>query len=155
MGERSGWTGDWLSGPRGPRGPQDDLPPQQWRGQRLGLPQHGLGSVAPFGRRLVAIFVDWIPCTVVAQTLTSNPAWSSLMLFALVTVVGVATTGRSPGHWALGLHVASVETGARPTLTATFVRTALLCLGVPALLMNEDGRGWHDRAARTVVLRTR
>lgn len=151
---RSGWTGDWLSGPRGPRG-DDDLASQEWRGQRLGLPQHGPGSVAPFGRRLVALFVDWVPCSVLAQLLTANPAWSSLMLFALLTVIGVGLFGRTPGHAVLGLHVVSLDTSARPAFGWALLRTGLLCLAVPPLLMNADGRGLHDRMARTVVVLSR
>ena len=35
------------------------------------------------------------------------------------------------------------------------LRTALIALVMPALVRDEDGRGWHDRATRTVVVRTR
>jgi hypothetical protein len=31
----------------------------------------------------------------------------------------------------------------------------LLALVIPALARDADGRGWHDRATRTVVVRTR
>jgi hypothetical protein len=35
------------------------------------------------------------------------------------------------------------------------VRTALLCLVIPAIVVDRDGRGLHDRAAASVVVRTR
>jgi len=35
------------------------------------------------------------------------------------------------------------------------LRTALIAVVVPPLVRDVDGRGWHDRAARTVVVRTR
>jgi hypothetical protein len=35
------------------------------------------------------------------------------------------------------------------------LRTALIAVVVPPLVRDIDGRGWHDRAARTVVVRTR
>jgi len=149
--ERSGWTGSWLSGLGVPGEPGGT---QEWRGQRLGMPRDGVGAVAGFGRRVAAIFVDWVPCAVVAQLLTENPGWSALVLFALLTVVGVALSGRTPGHAAAGIRVATLD-GGRPSFTAAVVRTALLCLVVPPVIYNSDGRGLHDRAAGTIVLRTR
>lgn len=150
MGERSGWTGDWLAGTGRERAPE---PPQDFRGQHLGLPEHGAGSVGGFGRRVVAIFVDWVPCAVLAQVFTLNPGWSTLMLFAALTVVGLGFFGRTPGHAALGLRVATLD-GGRPALAPVLTRTVLLCLAIPPLLMDRDGRGLHDRVTRTIVLRT-
>ncbi|HEY0636420.1 MAG TPA: hypothetical protein VGD67_02130 [Pseudonocardiaceae bacterium] len=156
---RSGWTGDWLSGPGGPGEPEA---PQDWRGQRLGLPVDGPGSVPGFGRRLAAIAVDWVPCAIAAQVFTTNPGWSALMLFAALTVAGITLFGRTPGHAALGIRPVPFD-GTRPPLPAVtrppllsvLIRTALLCLAVPPLLLDGDGRGLHDRVARTIMLRTR
>jgi uncharacterized RDD family membrane protein YckC len=33
------------------------------------------------------------------------------------------------------------------------VRTALLCLVIPAVVWDADGRGLHDKAAGTVIVR--
>lgn len=150
MAQRSGWTGSWLSGPGTPQ----DEPPQRWRGERLGLPQNGPGAVAGFGHRVVALFVDWLPCSVAALLLTENPDWSALMLFAALTVLSLGLFGRTPGHAVAGLRAVTLS-GARPGLGAVLLRTALICLVLPALVTNADGRGLHDRAAGTVVLRTR
>jgi uncharacterized RDD family membrane protein YckC len=35
------------------------------------------------------------------------------------------------------------------------IRTVLLCLVIPPVVYDADGRGLHDRAAGTIVLRTR
>ena len=35
------------------------------------------------------------------------------------------------------------------------LRTALIFLIVPPLVSDADGRGWHDKACRTIVLRAR
>jgi len=145
----SRWTGSWLSGPDTPV--DGDRP--KWPGERLGLPAAGPGSVAGFGRRLAAIAVDWLPCSILAQFLTTNPGLSALVLFALLTVVSVTAFGRSPGHAVTGLRVAMLD-GSRPPLGAVLVRTILICLAVPPLLSNADNRGLHDRAAGTIVLRT-
>ena len=146
----SRWTGSWLSGPA----PPVDKDPPKWRGERLGLPASGPGSVAGFGRRFAAIAIDWLPCTVLAQLFTTNPGQSALVLFALLTVVSVTAFGCSPGHAATGLRVIMLD-GSRPGFAAVMVRTVLICLAVPPLLTNADGRGLHDRAAGTVVVLAR
>ncbi|HEY3263509.1 MAG TPA: RDD family protein [Pseudonocardiaceae bacterium] len=128
---------------------------QDWRGQRLGLPKDGPGAVAGFGRRIVALFIDWVPCAVLAQLLTENPAWSALVFFALLTTLSVTLFGRTPGHAAVGARVAMLD-GGRPPFGAAVVRTLLICLAlIPPAIYNADGRGLHDRAAGTIVLRTR
>ncbi len=127
---------------------------QDYRGQRLGLPERGPGSVAGFGSRFAAIVVDWLPCAALAGLLTVNPAFVTLALFALLTALSVGLTGRSPGHAALHLRVATLD-GKRVGFGAAAIRTVLLCLAIPPLVYNVDGRGLHDRAAGTVVLRTR
>ena len=142
------WTQTWLSRPDG------GGPVQDYRGQRLGLPERGPGSVAGFGSRFAAIAVDWLPCAAVAGLLTVNPAFSTLALFAALTALSVGLTGRSPGHAALTLRVATLD-GKRAGFGAAVIRTVLLCLAVPPLVYNSDGRGLHDRAAGTIVLRTR
>jgi uncharacterized RDD family membrane protein YckC len=128
---------------------------QEWRGQRLGLPPDGPGSVAGFGRRIVALFVDWVPCAVLALLLTENPWWSALVFFYVLTVLSVTLFGRTPGHAAVGVRVAMLD-GSRPPFGAASIRTVLICLGlIPPAIYNADGRGLHDRAAGTIVLRTR
>lgn len=118
------------------------------------MPAFGPGSAASFGRRLGAITIDWLPCSVLAQGFTSNPGLSALMLFALLTVVSVAAFGCTPGHAIVGLRVATLD-GSRAGFGAAVIRTVLICLVIPPLLTDADGRGLHDRAAATVVLRTR
>ena len=52
----------------------------------------------------------------------------------------------------------SVEASLRSSLVGVpraVLRTALIALVLPALARDADGRGWHDRAADTVVVRTR
>lgn len=143
------WTQGWLSGP-----PNSGHPVQYFRGQRLGLPAHGPGSVGSFPARIAALVVDWLPAYLVAVLFTENPATSALALFAAYTTVWVAVAGRTPGHAATGLRVARLD-GGRPGVDAAVIRTVLLCLVIPPAVYNVDGRGWHDRAAGTIVLRTR
>jgi uncharacterized RDD family membrane protein YckC len=79
---------------------------------------------------------------------------SALVLFAAVTVLSVGIAGRTAGHAAVGLRVAMLD-GRRAGFTAAVIRTILLCLVIPPVVYDTDGRGLHDRAAGTIVLRTR
>ncbi|GAB2740768.1 RDD family protein [Streptomyces bullii] len=128
-----------------------------YRGQRLGLPEEGPGSIARPGRRLGALAVDWGLCLLIAYGLithgydqaTSN--WA-LLIFFLLSVLTVGTVGFTPGKRLFGLRVLALETGTVNPLRA-LLRSVLLCLAVPALIWDRDGRGLHDRLARTVEVR--
>ena len=77
-----------------------------------------------------------------------------LGVWFVLTAVAVAAFGTAPGMAVLGMRVASL----RSTLVGVpraVLRTALLALVLPALVRDVDGRGWHDRAASTIVVRTR
>jgi uncharacterized RDD family membrane protein YckC len=147
------WTGSWLSGPASAGlGTSVD---QQWRGERLGLPESGSGSVAGFGRRLGAYAVDALASYLVAGLLTGSnlPGNWSLLVFAVEYVVLISLTGQSAGMRVLGLRVGSLPGLTRPPPLAVGIRTGLLVLLIPALVWDRDNRGLHDKAAGTVVVR--
>jgi len=58
----------------------------------------------------------------------------------------------SVGHLLLGMRVVPVRP-ARLALWQPLVRTALLCIAVPALIWDADQRGLHDRLAGTMLVR--
>ncbi|WP_336922320.1 RDD family protein [Aquipuribacter sp. SD81] len=127
--------------------------PEGWSGQRLGLPPSGPGSVASIGRRAVGLLVDWLLAVLVATTfLDGLGSFGPLLVFAVVQVVLVGTIGFSIGHAVAGLTVARVGAGPAGPVAA-LIRTALLVLVIPAVVLDADSRGLHDRAAGTVVLR--
>ncbi len=107
-------------------------------------------------RRTGAFLIDIGLSAVLALTFTwpQPPQNLSLAIWAGVTVLTVALFGITPGQAAVGLRVASVR-GATFLGAWAILRTALIFLLVPALLVDADGRGLHDRLCRTIVLRTR
>ena len=147
--------GSWLSGPRAAA--EDAGVDFGYRGQQLGLPEEGPGSIARPGRRFAALAVDWGLCLLIAYGLIThgyNQAtgnWALLVFFVL-HVLTVGTIGFTPGKRLFGLRVVALDTG-RPNPLRTVLRTALLCIAVPALIWDRDGRGLHDRLARTVEVR--
>ena len=128
-----------------------------YRGEQLGLPEHGPGSIARPGRRLGALAVDWGLCLLIAYGLITGSyeeaaqVWAPIILFGLI-VLTVGSVGFTPGKRLLGLRVVALDTGRVNPLRA-LLRTVLLFLAVPALIWDRDGRGLHDRLARTVEVR--
>ena len=148
--------GSWLSGPRAAL--EDAGAEFGYRGEQLGLPEDGPGSIARPGRRLGALAVDWGLCMLIAYGLItegydgqSTGNWA-LLVFLVLSALTVGTLGFTPGKRLFGLRVVALDTGRVQPLRA-LVRTVLLCLAVPALVWDRDGRGLHDRLARTVEVR--
>ncbi|MFH8803554.1 RDD family protein [Streptomyces sp. NPDC017936] len=147
--------GSWLSGPRAAM--EEAGADLGYRGEQLGLPEQGPGSIARPGRRLGALAVDWGLCLLIAYGLitdgygqaTSN--WA-LSIFFVMSALTVGTLGFTPGKRLFGLRVLALDTGTVNPLRA-LLRTLLLCLALPALIWDRDGRGLHDRLARTVEVR--
>ncbi|MEV8591799.1 RDD family protein [Streptomyces sp. NPDC052012] len=147
--------GSWLSGPRAAM--EDAGAEFGHRGEQLGLPESGPGSIARPGRRLGALAVDWSLCVLIAYGLitegygqaTSN--WA-LLIFLVLSVLTVGTLGFTPGKRLFGLRVVTLATGQVHPGRA-LLRSVLLCLAIPALIWDRDGRGLHDRLAGTVEVR--
>lgn len=127
-----------------------------YRGERLGLPKEGPGSAAPFGRRFGALFLDWALCMLIAYGLFARDpqgaANYALGVLLVLHVLTVGTVGSTPGKRVFGLRVISESRG-RLGFGWALLRGALLCLAVPALVWDRDGRGLHDRLARAVQVR--
>ncbi|MGY1605429.1 RDD family protein [Geodermatophilus sp. SYSU D00815] len=136
---------------------RDAEPPSQERvrGAALGLPAEGPGSLAPFSTRVVQYLVDAIASAFLAGLFTAPelPGLWSLVSFAAVTVVTLVLFGQTPGMRLLGLRMAHPREGERLAPWRAVVRTALLILLVPALVVDADGRGLHDRLTQTAVVR--
>lgn len=123
------------------------------------LPESGPGSAGGIGRRLGALFIDWFACLAIVFAVTGglraedvDRGLITLLIFFLEVTLLTWLQGASFGQRLLRLVVAPVG---RPqvALPSAALRTALLCLVIPALVMQPNGRGLHDLAAGTVVVR--
>jgi len=79
-------------------------------------------------------------------------SWVPLGLFALENVLLVGTIGSTFGQRVLEMRLISMS-GGRAAPGQVLIRTFLLCLAVPALIWDRDGRGLHDKGAGTVLVR--
>ncbi|WP_194892390.1 RDD family protein [Catenulispora pinisilvae] len=130
-----------------------------YSGQRFGLPQTGPGSMAPVGRRLAALVIDWaiaygVAYLLVGDRLFQSGQFAALSLLAVMYLVGLSISGSTFGMAILGLRVSS-DQGTRATPYKIAMRTVLLFLVIPAVVWDADGRGLHDRVARTMIISTR
>lgn len=136
-----------------------DAAPQRWPGERLGLPETGRRSIARLPRRIVGIVVDWALATLLSLAFFSTGEWQTdgfvtLAIFAALQIVFLLVVNGSIGHLIVGIRLVPIR-GGRLAFWQPFVRTALLCLGIPALLWDADQRGLHDRAAATLLVNIR
>jgi len=146
--------GSWLSGPQS-LGPREGYP-----GQRLGLPAEGSGSQAGMGRRTAALLVDWLISYGLAGLGLAAGWYTSSFLATVVLaiwfVMGVASVrlfGFTPGQYALGLQVASIDNRLHVGTGRAAARGMLIALVIPALFTDTDGRGFQDRLTATAVVR--
>lgn len=130
---------------------------QRWPGERLGLPESGPRSIARGGRRLLALAIDWGIATLLSVAFFAPEPWQTngfvtLGLFAALQIVFLWLLNGSVGHLIVGVRVVPLVPG-RLGPWRPVVRTLLLCLFVPAVVMDADQRGLHDRAAGTLLVR--
>ena len=142
-----------MSQPSAPAGPS-------YAGLRLGLPERGRGAVAGWGRRILALFVDWFASILVAGAIVGPgvlssrgwEAWVPMLVFLVEASLLTALVGGSFGQ--LVLRIAVVRLDRKPVnLLVALLRTLLICLVVPPVIYNRDRRGLHDLAAGTVTVR--
>lgn len=154
-------TGSWLSGGIGETGDE----PQEYPGERLGLPAAGPGSAAPRGVRLFALLIDLMLMSLVTSLFVEFDVgrpevmqtfnYTSVLVWFVITSVMVALSGFTAGKALLGLRVVRLD--GKPVVgpVRAVPRTLLTALLLPAAIGDADGRGLHDKATGTVVVRTR
>jgi len=122
-------------------------------------------SVAPMGRRLLALLVDWLLCALIVSSATGHvlfggaadhhyfaAQYGTLALFTLEVYLLTAISGLTVGKRLFRIRAISTD-GSVPGFTWAAVRTLLLLFVVPACITDRDLRGLHDRAANTIVVR--
>ncbi len=155
-----------MSEDRGATAATDDF---RYRGNRLGLPEEGPGSVPGVGRRLVGLLLDWLLALLVAaglysagaigagiadeQQATSLVSNTALLVFAVMNILLLTLFGTSVGRRLAGVGIKATGERPWPWFASMAVRTLLLCLVIPAVIYDRDTRGLHDRAAGTVAVR--
>lgn len=142
-----------MSSPAPSSGPAEN----RWPGERLGLPESGPRSIARPGRRIAALAIDWALASGLSLALFPTGPWRTdgfvtLGLFAGIQLLFLLVVNGGVGHLILGMRVVPLNPG-RLAPWRPLVRTLLVCLFVPAVIMDADQRGLHDRLAGTILVR--
>lgn len=129
----------------------------RWPGERLGLPESGPRSIARPGRRIGALLIDWAVASGLSLAFFATGPWQTngfitLGLFAGIQLLLLLIVNGGLGHLILGMRVVPLNPG-RLAPWRALVRTVLVSLFIPALIMDADQRGLHDRLAGTLLVR--
>mgnify|MGYP003353167468 CR=1 FL=1 len=125
----------------------------------LGLGMRNELSRASYGRRFLALWIDWLIALfssgllipIYSSSLSSTLTRFVIFLFevSLVTSLG----GGSIGQRLLKLRVLSWPDYLFVKPGYISIRTLLILLVVPTFFTDANGRGLHDRIAKTVVMK--
>jgi hypothetical protein len=124
------------------------------------MPATGPGAVAGWGRRLVALVIDWGLSLLVASGIQHIGLWDGagaqqfapLVVFAVEVWVLTTLVGGSAGQLVIGVIVRRTS-GARLDVARALLRTVLICLVIPAVIYNRDQQGLHDLAVDSITVR--
>jgi uncharacterized RDD family membrane protein YckC len=151
--------GSCRSGPEPDSGSQDQRP-NDYPGQRLGLPQTGPRSLASTGRRIAALFVDWLIAYGLAAlamslgiVMMATLSTAVLIIWFVLGAVSVRLFGFTPGQFALGLMVVPVDGRQHVGFGRAVVRGVPISVVVPPLITDADRRGLQDKVTNTAVVR--
>jgi uncharacterized RDD family membrane protein YckC len=156
----------WLSGPPPSEAGDVTQGPNDFPGQRLGLPKDGPGSLVGAGRRILALILDWFIAYGLASLavtfglvsterfLGSQVGSTAVMgVWLVLGVLAVRLFGFTPGQYAVGVRVASIDHRLHVGIGRAVCRGLLVAFVIPALFTDADGRGFQDRLTGTAIVR--
>ncbi|WP_433794086.1 RDD family protein [Actinoplanes sp. CA-252034] len=113
-----------------------------------------LNEAAGLGPRLGALVIDWVLCLLIASLYATpaEKAWPAVLVLVLANTFFLGLFGQTPGMRLLRVRCVSYPDGGAIGLGRGLLRAALLGLFVPAIILNSQGRGLHDRAAGSMVV---
>ena len=112
---------------------------------------------ANFGRRFGALLIDWALCLLVAS-FYADPrvvAWPPVAVLIVLNTVCIGLFGQTPGMALAGVRCVSSADGGAIGLARALLRAVLLALLIPAVILDANRRGLHDRAAGSIVILAR
>ena len=122
-------------------------------------------ETASGGRRILALFVDWLASTMVVMLFVGGPeayysqetgsaaSFYTLTVFVLESAFLTALAGGSFGQLATRLRVVRYDGSGRPVdLLRALLRQVLVALVIPPLVFKPDGRGLHDLVAGSATV---
>ncbi|WP_196255861.1 RDD family protein [Micromonospora sp. WMMD558] len=105
------------------------------------------------GRRFGALVIDWVLCLLVARGFADpvTEGWAPVLVLIVEYGFFLGLFAQTPGMFITRVRCVSWADGGRIGVLRGLLRGVLLALVVPALIMDANRRGLHDRAAASVV----
>ena len=116
--------------------------------------QQTSAAPATFGRRFAALLIDWVLCLLTAN-IFANPmrdGWSPVVVLIGLYAIFAGLFAQTPGMAVLRIRCVDATTGGRIGIWRGLIRGVLLCLVIPPLLTDRNGRALHDRTVNSIVL---
>ena len=111
-------------------------------------------------KRILALIFDWGAAILVVQVIPNGPDYGTqsnslltLIVFATEVTLFTWMMGSSFGQRIVGLRVIDFYSDSNPTFVQSVFRTFLIVVLVPPLLAEAEGRGVHDRLAKTKIIK--
>ncbi len=116
--------------------------------------------MAGWGRRVLALVIDWALSMLAVGAFIGQDIWSSqgaagwapLVVFASEVWILTSLTGGSAGQRVTGVVIRRTSGAPLDPLRA-LARTLLICLVIPPVIYNRDQQGLHDLAVDSIALR--
>ncbi len=118
--------------------------------------------MAGWGRRVLALVIDWILSLLVVGAFIGQDVWGGggaaqwapLAVFATEAWILTTLLGGSAGQLLVGVVIRRTS-GARLDAGRALLRTLLICLVIPPVVYNMDQQGLHDLAVDSIALKGR
>jgi uncharacterized RDD family membrane protein YckC len=98
--------------------------------------------------------IDWILCVLIAGAFADSrrSPWLAPSILVLEYGFFVGFFTQTPGMWLTRIRCVSYPEGGPIGALRALLRGILLALLIPAVIMDAQGRGLHDKAARSIVV---
>ncbi|WP_246278150.1 RDD family protein [Phytohabitans rumicis] len=104
-------------------------------------------------KRFGALVIDWVLCLLVSNFFGDplRDGWPPVVVLILEYAIFIGLFAQTPGMAITRLRCVSFVDGGRIGIPRAFIRGVLLSLVVPALIMDGQRRGLHDKAAASIM----
>jgi uncharacterized RDD family membrane protein YckC len=108
---------------------------------------------APLTRRFGALLIDWICCLLIAGAFASptQEPWLAPGVFVVVYALFLGFFGQTLGMRLTRIRCVSMNTAEPLGVPRALLRALVMLPLVTVLIMDQNQRGLHDRAAGSVV----
>lgn len=109
---------------------------------------------ASLGRRFGALIIDWVLCLLVGGMIADpvRAGWLPVLVLILEYGFFLGLFAQTPGMFLTRIACVSHRDGGRIGIPRALLRGLLLALLVPALIMDDQRRGLHDRWSGSIVI---